>query len=82
MDDFERLLMTQSFRVALLNVVVNTDGPCGLISCFFPPTTVNSLTPVCSSLETLRSSLASALVRLAPVYSPRPMGSSPLRSIP
>ena len=34
-DDFERLLMTQSFRVALLNVVVNTDGPCGLISCFF-----------------------------------------------
>jgi hypothetical protein len=34
-DDFERLLMAQNFRVALLNVVVNTDGPCGLIGCFF-----------------------------------------------
>jgi PAS domain S-box-containing protein len=34
-DDFERLLMAQNFRVALLNVVANTDGPCGLIGCFF-----------------------------------------------
>jgi PAS domain S-box-containing protein len=34
-DDFERLLMTQNFQVALLNVVANTDGPCGLIGCFF-----------------------------------------------
>jgi hypothetical protein len=34
-DDFERLLMAQNFRAPLLNVVANTDGPCGLISCFF-----------------------------------------------
>jgi PAS domain S-box-containing protein len=34
-DDFERLLMAQNFRVALLNVVANSDGPCGLIGCFF-----------------------------------------------
>src|SRR6516164_8396926 len=35
MDDFEPLLMAQNFRVALLNRVVNTDEPCGLIGCFF-----------------------------------------------
>jgi PAS domain S-box-containing protein len=34
-DDFERLLMAQNFRVALLTVVSNIDGPCGLIGCFF-----------------------------------------------
>jgi len=31
----ERLLTAQNFRGALLTVVSNTDGPCGLIGCFF-----------------------------------------------
>ncbi|HXW30388.1 MAG TPA: ATP-binding protein [Xanthobacteraceae bacterium] len=34
-DDFERLLVAQNFRLALLNVVAKSDGPCGLIGCFF-----------------------------------------------
>jgi PAS domain S-box-containing protein len=34
-DDFERLPVAQNFRMALLNVVANSEGPCGLIGCFF-----------------------------------------------
>ena len=81
MDDFERLLMAQNFRPALLNVVVNTDGPCGLIGCFF--TDERQLSD--SDLFFARGAaivVGKPSASLAPVYSPRPMRSSPLRSIP
>ena len=80
MDDFERLLMAQNFRPALLNVVVNTDGPCGLIGCFF--TDERQLSD--SDLFFARGAaiVVGKRLSLALVYSPRPMRSSPPRSIP